>query len=87
MRLYALADDHPTTMPCNTFKLSGKLSIGDVIQVQTGQGSQWLACERFGWRLITEPANRSGDPLSAATVYQHLADQRAARSGVRRAAP
>jgi hypothetical protein len=63
------------------------LSIGDVIQVQTGQGSQWLACEPFGWRLITEPANRSGEPLSAAKIYQHLADQRTTRSGVGRATP
>ena len=78
-----------TFLAACVYRLLGhrSLSVGDVIEVQTGHGSQWLGCERFGWRLITEPANRSGDRLSATTVYQHLADQRAARSGVRRAAP
>jgi hypothetical protein len=55
------------------------LSVGDVILVETGSGSHWLACDPFGWWPITEPSNLSGEPLTAATVYAHLANQRAAR--------
>ncbi|MFC0527173.1 hypothetical protein [Phytohabitans kaempferiae] len=48
------------------------LSVGDVIHVQTGQGSRWLACEPVGWRLITSrltgPAIRCPRPASTSTL-------------------
>ena len=53
--------------------------LTDVIEIQTGSDSRWLACDPYTWRPIAEPSHRSGQPLSAATVYQHLADQRPAR--------
>jgi hypothetical protein len=74
-----LVDDHPTTVPNNTLELSGELSVGDVVEVHTGQRSQWLACEDSGWRHITPPSNLSGQPLNAATVYRRLTEQRTKR--------
>jgi hypothetical protein len=55
------------------------LSVGDVVEIHTGASSQWLACDSVGWRQITEPFTPVGEPLSAATVYQHLTDQRSTR--------
>jgi hypothetical protein len=52
------------------------LSIGDVVEIHNRRGSQWLACEPFAWRPISEPSQRSGQALTAAAVYQHLASQR-----------
>ena len=55
------------------------LSVGDVIAVQSGATTQWLACDPYGWRPISEPVDCSGTPLSAASVYRHLAAIRATR--------
>ncbi|GAA0908116.1 hypothetical protein Vau01_095760 [Virgisporangium aurantiacum] len=54
------------------------VSVGDVIAVETESQTHWLACDPFGWRPIAAPAptNRSGQPLSAAGVYDHIATQR-----------
>jgi hypothetical protein len=49
------------------------LSVGDVIAINTGEDAQWLACDPYGWRHITEPTHRPDEPLTAATVYRHLA--------------
>jgi len=57
------------------------LSVGDVLEVHIGPDAYWLACYHDGWRRISEPSNRSGQPLSAATVYQHLGVQPTARPG------
>jgi len=51
-----------------------ELSVGDVVEIDTGARREWLACDPFGWRPIDEPANRSGEPLSTATVYQRLTE-------------
>jgi hypothetical protein len=59
--LCVLADDHSTTMPSNTIELSGEISAGDVIAIDTGSHSHWLACDPFTWRPIAEP---STDPAS-----------------------
>ena len=59
------------------------LSTGDVVDIaydaQDGSSGHnvWLACEPIGWRQISEPSNRTGEPLTAAKVYQHLQRQRA----------
>ena len=66
-------------MPGSTLELSGELSAGDVIELQTGATTQWLVCDPDGWRPITEPVNRGGTPLTAATVCRHLAARRATR--------
>lgn len=57
------------------------VSVGDVISIETGSRTHWLACDPFGWRPISEPAptNLSGNPLSAAGVYDHIANQRPTR--------
>ncbi|MEV6923964.1 hypothetical protein AB0M46_05550 [Dactylosporangium sp. NPDC051485] len=58
------------------------LSTGDVVHIEydpassDGTGSTWLACDPFGWRPISAPSNRTGEPLTAAKVYQHLTSQR-----------
>ncbi len=69
-----------TFLAACVYRLLGhrSLSIGDVIKIETGSHSQWLACDPFTWRPIAEPSHLSSEPLSAATVYQHLADQRPA---------
>lgn len=57
------------------------VSVGDVIAIDIGSQTHWLACDPFGWRPIREPAptDLSGRPLSAAGVYQHITDQRPKR--------
>ena len=52
------------------------LSVGDVVEVHTEAESHWMACDPTGWRSISEPRYTSGDLLSAAVVYQHLAAAR-----------
>jgi len=76
-------DGETTFLAACVYRLLGhrSLSVGDVIHIQTGHDPRWLACDPFGWRTITEPTNRSSESLSAATVYRHLADQRAANRG------
>jgi hypothetical protein len=70
-----------TFLAACAYRLLGhrSLSVGDVVEIHTGASSQWLACDRYGWRQITEPFTAVGEPLSAATVYRHLADQRSTR--------
>jgi len=67
-----------TFLAACVYRLLGhrSLSVGDAIEVQTGPHRQWRACDPVGWRPITEPSNQSGQPLSAAAVYQHLSTQR-----------
>ncbi len=48
------------------------LSTGDVVAVTANGHTRWLACEFIGWRRIDTPTNVTGQPLTAATVYQHL---------------
>lgn len=57
------------------YRLLGQrsLSVGDVVHIEHEPDSQWLACDRFDWRPISEPSNCSGEPLTAARVYQVLA--------------
>ncbi|GAA4259959.1 hypothetical protein [Dactylosporangium darangshiense] len=50
------------------------LSVGDVIEISTGQQTWWLACDSFGWQHINQPSNLRGQPLTAAKVYQHIRD-------------
>jgi len=47
-------------MPSNTLELSGEVSVGDVIEIETGSHSQWLAGDPFTWRPIAEPSHLSG---------------------------
>ncbi len=70
-----------TFLAACVYRLLGhrSLSVGDVVEIHTGASSQWLACDFVGWRQITEPFTAVGEPLSAATVYQHLANQRSTR--------
>jgi hypothetical protein len=74
-------DGEITFLAACVYRLLGhrSMSVGDVVQVQAGSGSQWLACDPVGWRLIAEPSNRSGEPLTAATIYQHITAQQASR--------
>ncbi len=72
------ADGEMTFLAACVYRLLGyrSISVGDAIEVHTGQSdSQWLACEPFGWRHITPPSNLSGQPLTAAKVYQRLTEQ------------
>jgi hypothetical protein len=48
------------------------LSAGDVIGITSGDTTTFLACEFTGWRHIDSPDNRTGQALTAASVYQHL---------------
>jgi hypothetical protein len=61
-------DGETTFLAACVYRLLGyrSLSTGDVVQVQAGQDSQWLACEPIGWRRIAEPSNLSGEPLKPA---------------------
>ena len=70
-----------TFLAACVYRLLGhrSLSVGDVVEIRTGPGSHWLACDRVGWRPIDEPARTCGEPLSAARVYEHLARRRPAR--------
>ena len=74
-------DGETTFLAACLYRLLGhrSLSIGDVIEIETGSETRWLACDPYTWRPIAEPSHRSGRPLSAATVYQHLADRQSAR--------
>ncbi len=62
------------------YRLLGRrsVSVGDVIAIDTGSQTHWLACDPVGWRPISEPqpADLSGEPLSAASVYDHIARHR-----------
>jgi hypothetical protein len=56
------------------------VSVGDVVEIRTGTRSHWLACDPYIWRTIPAPSHPlSGSSLTAATIYQHLTDQRTAR--------
>ncbi|MEJ3741763.1 hypothetical protein WEI85_00475 [Actinomycetes bacterium KLBMP 9797] len=70
-----------TFLAACVYRLLGyrSLSVGDVVLIETGQHSRWLACDSFGWRPIPEPSNVSGEPLTAAKIYQHLTNQRTTR--------
>jgi len=76
LRLHVCLPAHPNIESSNTLELSGELSVGDVIEILHGEHTHWLACDPYGWRPITKPERRTGQPLTAA-VYQHLATQRA----------
>lgn len=67
-----------TFLAACVYRLLGRrsLSVGDVVEIQTGPCSQWLACDPLGWRPIGAPTYICGAPLSAAMVYQRLAEQR-----------
>ncbi|WP_428962245.1 hypothetical protein [Micromonospora fluostatini] len=52
------------------------LSTGDVVAVTSDGHTTWLACEFTGWRRVDTPAHRTGRPLTAETVYQHLRGER-----------
>jgi hypothetical protein len=58
----------------STYRLLGlrSLSAGDVIAITSEDTTTFLACEFTGWRHIDTPDNRTGQGLTAATVYQHL---------------
>jgi hypothetical protein len=47
------------------------LSIGDAVAVTVDGHTTWLACDPSGWRPIEEPGILTGQPLTAATVYQY----------------
>ena len=72
-----------TFLAACVYRLLGhrSVSVGDVIAVDTGGHTQWLACDPYGWRPIDAPAptNLSGAPLCAAGVYAHMANQRSTR--------
>lgn len=74
-----------TFLAACVYRLLGhrSLSVGDVVEIEAGAQRRWLACDPFGWRSIDEPAHRSGEPLSAATVYQRLAELRTRTRGDR----
>ncbi|HLL66476.1 MAG TPA: hypothetical protein VK453_12115 [Micromonosporaceae bacterium] len=77
----ATAGGETTFLAAAVYRLLGhrSLSVGDVVEIQTGPHRQWLACDRVGWRPINAPSRLAGAPLTAATVYQHLTDRRTAR--------
>lgn len=55
------------------------LSVGDVVEVSAGPETRWLACDSYGWRHVTRPAELSGASLTAERVYAHLERQRGNR--------
>jgi hypothetical protein len=67
-----------TFLAACVYRLMGyrSLSTGDVVEIQNGPERQWLACQPVGWRHLASPSNLSGQPLTAAKVYRHLAGQR-----------
>jgi hypothetical protein len=76
------SDGETTFLAACVYRLLGcrSVSVGDVIEVQADREvSQWLACDSFGWRHITEPSNLSGEPLTAAKVYQHIRSHQSTR--------
>jgi hypothetical protein len=75
-------EDHRTTeggettfLVASLYRLLGyrSLSVGDVVEVTAPGGTQWLACETFGWRNIARPTGLRGEPLNAEKVYARLA--------------
>ena len=48
------------------------LSAGDVLGITTEDTTTFLACEFNGWRSIPSPENRTGQALTADTIYEHL---------------
>lgn len=74
-------DGETTFLAAVVYRLLGhrSLSVGDVIEIRSGATTHWLACDPYGWRPITEPVNRGGTPLNAATVYRHLNARRTTR--------
>ncbi|GAA0556013.1 hypothetical protein GCM10010172_43600 [Paractinoplanes ferrugineus] len=48
------------------------LSAGDILGITSEQTTTFLACEFVGWRRIDSPTNRTGQALTADTVYMHL---------------
>lgn len=54
------------------------LSAGDVLGITTEETTTFLACESVGWRTIPSPDNRTGNGLTAETIYQHLRGSRRA---------
>jgi len=54
------------------------VSVGDVIAIDTESQTRWLACDPAGWRTISapQPTGLSGEPLSAASIYEHIARHR-----------
>ncbi|RKR88299.1 hypothetical protein BDK92_2610 [Micromonospora pisi] len=76
------ADGEAAFLAACVYRLLGcrSVSVGDVVEVQADrEDSQWLSCSPFGWRHITEPSNLSGEPLTAAKVYQHIRSQQSTR--------
>ncbi|MCM4078282.1 hypothetical protein [Paractinoplanes hotanensis] len=61
-----------------TYRLLGRrsLSAGDVIGINREETTTFLACEFTGWRTIPSPDNRTGQALTATTVYDHLNEGR-----------
>jgi hypothetical protein len=57
-----------------TYRLLGRrsLSTGDVIAIVRDDTTTFLACEVTGWRPVPRPENRTGQPLTAETIYNHL---------------
>jgi hypothetical protein len=52
------------------------LSVGDVVHIQRDHSHTWLTCDPSQWREIAAPANRTGEPLTAAGIHDYLAGQR-----------
>jgi hypothetical protein len=76
------AEGEMTFLAACVYRLLGhrSLSVSDVNEIRADrEDSQWLACDRFGWRHINEPSNLSGEPLTADNVYQHLRSRQSAR--------
>nr|WP_036342931.1 hypothetical protein [Micromonospora purpureochromogenes] len=67
-----------TFLAACVYRLLGyrSLSVGDVIHVQEGEDSHWLACEPVGWRRVNAPSNVGGAPLAAEKAYKHIRSQR-----------
>jgi hypothetical protein len=70
-----------TFLTACVYRLLGfrSLSVGDVIEIVTGEHSRWFACDRAGWTAIETPPNITGRLLTARTVYDHLTAQRESR--------
>ncbi|MBB2940530.1 hypothetical protein FB565_000234 [Actinoplanes lutulentus] len=47
------------------------LSNGDVVAVSRDGHTTWLACEPTGWRSISPPPKRVGEPLTSAVFFRH----------------
>jgi len=62
----ANADGETTFLAACVYRLLQKrsLSVGDVVEIHAGNVGQWLACDSYGWRHITEPTHRSAGSRS-----------------------